>query len=47
MALQRRKTVVGIRFSKTERFKLQVEADKMGMSIAAFVRFILKKKRAI
>lgn len=47
MALHLRKTVVGIRFSKTERLKLQVEADKMGMSISAFVRLLLKKKKAI
>lgn len=42
-----REKIVGIRFTKTERLKLQVSAEKAGMSLSSFVRFLLKKKNAI
>lgn len=47
MASQERDIIVGIRFNKTERLKLQIQAEKMGMAISSFVRLILKKKKII
>jgi len=42
-----RNLIIGVRFTKTERLKIQVEAERLGMSISAFIRLLLKKKKAI
>lgn len=42
-----RNLVVGIRFSKDERQKLQVEADKKGVPISTLVRMTLKRLKLI
>lgn len=42
-----RNVVIGIRFSKSERLKLQTEADKKCIPLSTLIRMLLKKSKLI